>query len=83
MIIFLLLPSLRFCKPPVLLSYLIVVNVGLYFPKSSEARTRISPAVKKANKVEILVILSGIFLYVVAYLSSYHEKAINALYELA
>ena len=65
-----------------LLSYLIVVNVGLYFPKSPEARARISPAVKK-NKVEILVILSGIFLYVVAYLSSYHEKAINVLYELA
>ena len=28
-------------------------------------------------------IIGRVFLYLVAYLSSYHEKAINALYELA
>ena len=27
--------------------------------------------------------IGGVFLYLVAYLSSYHVKAINALYELA
>ena len=31
----------------------------------------------------VLSVICVIFLYFVAYLSSYHEKAINALYELA
>ena len=60
------------------------IRDNAFLLSGSTVRTMNTLRLKVASE-EIMDIAQGYFLfwYFVAYLSSYHEKAINALYELA